>query len=431
MAKLSDLSLEELYSKKITPAVERTILIKDVFSTKSDNWCEKACRLSCKNPPAQEMFNSSEVDVLVIQDYNAFDEVRFGKKGSVIEKKHREILQHMFARTLVEKLPDGGFKKLRVGITTMLKCQLTTSDLKKGKPPTDTVLSKCSPYLLAEIEARKPKVIVSMSKVVTNILGIKKSNSRNCGDVYSYKGIPVVLTLHPRVLVMLRQNASGAMWGPDFYSIIERDLVKAAWLFNGGLQVPDVDATLAKAAKEQVHVLRDISSVEAAIYTLTNKGIEGFVLSFDIETSSIDPFSETAKVLCVQFGVRNEESGLIDAYVFPLYHRNNVWVDPAVVTELLRPLLEDDQIKKVGHNVKFDILYTDVVLGIKVRGVVFDTMLITHAINSGIQGMYGLKRAICYWIPDLGFQGYEDRLPALTKTKKVVETEIIEGEEYE
>ena len=110
MAKISEMSLTELYERKITSSVEREILLKEGFLTKSDRWCEKVCKLACKNPP-NPIFFTEQVDVLVIQDFSAFDEPRFRKRGADIERKHREIISHIAQKTLGEALEaviDGG-----------------------------------------------------------------------------------------------------------------------------------------------------------------------------------------------------------------------------------------------------------------------------------------------------------------------------------
>lgn len=430
MAKLKDMSLLELYDRKVTGSVEKVILEKDDFSKRSDSWCEKVCKLKCKNPPRGDMFNKAHFDVMIIQDINAFDDVKFRKKGYVIEKKHKEIISHLARSTLGKRDSDGNVTMFSFNVTNLVKCQIQGADINRGKAPTDTVLSKCRPYLLQEIEECKPKLIISLNTSVTKVLGIKKTNYRDCGDIAEYKGIPVVITLHPRILLMLRQNSSGAAWGPDFYSIIERDFIKAAWLLRGGIKIPNLDIAIEKA-KKQIHVACNLTDVEGFCKILTEKGLEGSVESFDTETTGLDPWAEDAKIILMQFGVRNTETGVIDAYVFPMWHRCNIWYDPVKAWEFIKPILLNEDIKKIGHNFKFDMLYTEVTLGIRIRGVLFDTMLLLHAINSGLQGMYGLKRSVSNWLPDLELAGYEDKLPKLTKIKKGADDGIEGSDETE
>lgn len=423
MTKIKDLSLEELYSRKITGVVEKTILEKEDFSKKASLWCEKVCKLKCKNPPVKEMFYTSEVDVLIIQDFNAFDEVKFHKSGAAIELKHKDIIRLIADKTLqntptgvdlYKGKPFGEENPFSYSITNLLKCQVQGADIVKGKAPTDTILNKCRPYLLEEIKQRKPKVIISLNTAVTKALGLAKSNYRDCGDIVSYNGIPVVITLHPRILLMLRQNSTGAAWGPDFYSVIEKDFIKASYILKRSLKVPDLDKAI-EEAKKQIHIARSIKDVEEFCKILFIHGRSGKILSFDTETTGLDPWAPDAKIILMQFGFRNPTTNIIDVYVFPMWHRNNTWYNAGDAWEFIKPILLNRLIAKVGHNIKFDILYVEVTLGIRIVGRVSDTMLLLHAINSGLQGMYGLKRAVGNWLPDSELQGYEDKLPRLTK----------------
>lgn len=428
MASLSTISLSDLYARKITSTVEVEIQKKEDFSKQSPNWCNLVCKLKCKNPPLGEnIFPKREVDILIIQDFKAFDDPKFNKSGARIEAKHLAVIDH-FAKLA---LRDTEGRLLEVGVTNLLKCQIREDDIKKGKAPTDTILQKCKPYLLEEIRQRKPKVIISLSTSVTKGLGMKKkSNYNERGEiVMSDLGVPVVITAHPRILMMLRQNSSGKMWGPDFYSVVLRDFKKAAALVNGTLVIPSLEEALATARK-QIHIARSIEQVIMFKNIIVEKGQAGAIFSFDTETSSLDPYLPTAKLITAQFGYRNEE-GVIEVFVFPLWHRHNVWYEADDAWPHLREVLLDPYIRKIGHNLKFDIIYTYVTTGVRPIGILFDTMLMLHAINSGLQGMYGLKKAVHDWIPELGLGGYEDCLPKITRSKEIEEIndEDEEGED--
>jgi hypothetical protein len=433
MAKLSEISLDDLYARKITSSVEAEILRREDFSTQAPNWCKNVCKLKCKNPPlGNNIYPKNEVDILIIQDYKAFDDPKFNRKGQQIEAKHMSIIEHFANLTLRN---DEG-KKLRYATTSMLKCQLDKTDLKKGKAPTDAVLQKCKPYLLEEIRLRKPKLIISLSTSVTKVLGLKKkSNYNERGEiVVGDAGIPIVITAHPRILLMLRQNSSGKMWGPDFYSVVLRDFQKAADIINGKLEVPNLEAALEKV-KPFIHIARSLEDVKRFTDLIIAEGAKRKVFSFDTETSSLDPYLPTAKLLCAQFGYRDDNKN-VHAFVIPLWHRENKWYDADKAWPMIVPILLSEEIMKIGHNIKFDIIYTAVTTGVRPRGIFFDTMLVLHAINSGLQGMYGLKKAVHDWIPESGLGSYEDKLPKLTKVKKVntdgsIEDEDDENEDFE
>lgn len=420
-SQLSKLTVEELFTRKITASVERELFSKADFSKGCAEWCDKACNLKHKNPPSiTELIPSRSVDVLVIQDYRAFDDIKFKKRGKDIELKLTSIVTTLLKQSLGPNLSFA--------LTTLLKCNIEDTDLRKGAAPSSTTLIKCRPFLWEEIKARKPKVIISLSTPVTKVLTSKLTNYGNRGQIAKVTqgpeeihGIPLVITLHHRILTMLRQNSSGKFWGPDFLSVIQRDFIKARRLAEGVLQVPNLDIAIDNA-KKRITIARSIEDVERLTADLIRRGQGGAVLSYDTETTSLDPYLPTAKLITAQFGFRNEK-GITEAYVFPLWHRENKWYDAEEAWEFIKPILIDDEIKKIGHNIKFDILYTFTTTGTRLRGVFLDTMLLLHAINSGIQGCYGLKLAVWDWLPDTELGGYEDKLPALTKVTEVKEDE--------
>ena len=413
MAKLSELSLEELYSRKITKSVEEIIIQKESFSQISTNWCGKVCKLNCKGPSNSLLNISRSVDVLIIQDHRAYDEPKFKRSGKLVEAKHKEIIKF---------LADKGLgKDISYQVTDLLKCPLTAADIKKNKPPTESVMLKCRPYLLDEIDRLKPKVIISLATPATKALGLKASNYGNRGEIMEYKGIPVVFSLHPRILIMLRQNSAGKFWGPDFFSIILRDFQKARRLIEGGLTVPNLEEALSRA-RQRIIIARDIGRVKDLCAQLLELAKAGKVLSYDTETTGLDPQAPDAKLITAQFGFKDED-GQYKSFVFPLWHKDNIWYDPNEAWEFIKLLLEDPSVKKIGHNMKFDVLYTYFTTGVRLQGVLFDTMLLLHSINSGVQGNYGLKQAVWDWLPETQLGGYEDRLPKLTKGLKEEESE--------
>jgi hypothetical protein len=418
MAKLADLPLEELYSRKITSSVEKIIAVKDSFQTKNENWCNKVCRLKNKNPPQDEVLvPSTPTDVLIIQDYQAFDEPKFFRYGATIEKKHLGIINYLASNAYQELnrvTPQPPKSRPNYQISTLLKCQLKDEDLRKGgKAPTEVILSKCSPYLFKEIELRKPKVILSLSTSVSKLLLPGTTNNGSRGEVLLSKlGVPFIPTLHPRILLMLRQNSSGKFWGPDYQSIIELDFKKAFQLALGLLKVPVLSNGLMRA-REQIHIARSLDDVKAMVAELSSIASKGNIMSVDTETTGLDPYSFSAKLLTIQFGIRIND--VIKVFVFPLWHRNNTWYSAHSAWELISPVIENETFLKTGHNLKFDILYIAATTGVRMKGVEFDTMLLLHSINSGLQGQYGLKQAVHDYLPEFELGGYEDQLPKLTK----------------
>jgi hypothetical protein len=402
--KISALPLNELYTKKITASVEAAIQSKEDFTKISKDYCTNVCRLKCKQPERVQLLKT-EVDILIIQDHLA-PKGKYDRREDQSENVQRSILEFICQK--------AGFAGLTYRVVNLLKCAPTEQDFPKGKAPSIITLSKCKPYLLQEIESAKPKAIISLSTAVTKALGYKKcSNTGNRGEVMNGK---VVITLHPRVLSMIRQNASGAMWGNDYFEIIRRDFVKAANIARGILKVKPLSQGL-EEQRPNITICRSLEDVRQMIDLIINLP-EGYLVSCDTETNGLDPMAEGAKLLCIQFGWRDPKTDVYKAGVIPLWHRLNDYYNPKIAWKLVVPLLVSENILKVGHNFKFDYLFIYHTTGVRVQGFELDTMLMAHALDSGIQGCLSLKTLIWDLAIDLGIGGYEDLLPKLTKAKK-------------
>lgn len=104
---------------------------------------------------------------------------------------------------------------------------------------------------------------------------------------------------------------------------------------------------------------------------------EADVFAFDTETTSLDYME--AKVVGVSFSIKSGTG------VYVPFGHDYLGV-PEQLTEqqvlgALKPLLEDETVKKVGQNLKYD---THVLInhGIQLRGIAFDTMLESYVLNS-------------------------------------------------
>jgi DNA polymerase-1 len=100
--------------------------------------------------------------------------------------------------------------------------------------------------------------------------------------------------------------------------------------------------------------------------------------SFDTETTSENPF--TAELVGMSFSFKEEE-----AYYIPVVSPDKKDVlSINEITKIIKPLLEDSDIKKYGQNIKYDI-HVLRKYGININGVDFDTMVASYIINPGLQ----------------------------------------------
>lgn len=418
MAKLSTLSLDELYAKeKKSKAAEIAIISKENFDKINPRYCEGVCKLKCKSYKSLSLLNS-EVDILIIQDHRA-PAGKFDRTEGQQERIQQGVLDFV--------CKEAGFSGLKYQLVNLSKCAPNDRDYPNGKSPTQTVLSKCFPYLQTEIARAKPKVILSLGTAVTKAIGLKKhSNTGNRGEIAISEHGPVVITLHPKITTFIRQNARGSagMWGPDYLSVLIRDFAKAARLARGEVEYTKttLEESVKRLAADRIHIAKSMEDV-VKLTDLMRSLPTTTIKSFDTETTGVDPLAPDLKLLTIQFGWRDPETKQLIAVVFPLWHRANNYYDPDKAWDLIVPFLEDDT-PKVGHNAKFDILVIYWTKGVRVRNVVFDTLLMLHSIYSGIQGTYSLKMAAWDYLLEMGFAGYENDLGDLKKLQKQFDKEV-------
>lgn len=417
--KLINTSLEDLYAQvavagKVTPSFRTAIIAKEDFSQIQKTYCSLVCGLCSEaRRPLQARLQSQGYDVVVVQDHNALPD-RF-KSSEQVEQITRDIVGFLATKY---------FQGLTYTVLNSMKCVPTEKDM-RGAAVTITKIKPCSAYLHAELRRIKPKVIISLATNTNKILGLNLSSATSRGEFHNTEFGPTVVTLHPKVLTMIRQNASGKAWGADYLEAIDRDFEKAARIARGDLKIVSLEDALIKAS-ENIFICRSVDQVKASMALLMSFPMDKIV-SFDLETTSLDAWAANAKILTAQFGYTDLTTGVIKAIVIPLWHRDNTWFDadeawPFIAEFLLRPS------PKVGHNIKFDIIYTYVTQGVRVANAAFDTLLLLHAINSGLKGNYSLKKAVWDFLPETGLGGYEDKLPKLTKGIDDEESEEVESE---
>ncbi|MGS0682024.1 DNA polymerase I [Shewanella sp. 125m-7] len=133
----------------------------------------------------------------------------------------------------------------------------------------------------------------------------------------------------------------------------------------------------APAAKLDIDVEYDTILTLEQLDSWIKKLTSAELIAIDTETTSLNYMQ--AKLVGISFAV---EAG--KAAYLPIAHDYidaPEQLDKALVFEKLQPLLEDESVKKVGQNLKYDIsIFANA--GITLRGVQFDTMLESYVFNS-------------------------------------------------
>jgi len=110
--------------------------------------------------------------------------------------------------------------------------------------------------------------------------------------------------------------------------------------------------------------------LDKLVDTLNKKSI----ISVDTETSSLNPLE--AELIGVSFSYAPNK-----AYYIPVGHKNIKALNKQSVLKKIKPLLEDPSIKKIGQNIKYDLIV------LKKNGIeinpIEDTMLLSYVLDAG------------------------------------------------
>ena len=138
-------------------------------------------------------------------------------------------------------------------------------------------------------------------------------------------------------------------------------------------------------------------------------------VAWDTETTSLEPRDAELVGIGCCWGT-NEENV---AYI-PTKHQTGKNLDKELVLNELREILESEKYPKVFQNAKFDrsIFRCQ---GIKLAGVVFDTMLASYVLEP--EGVHNLGNLAYKYLPDLGISSpsYKDLVP---KNKTIADLDI-------
>ena len=295
----------------------------------------------------------------------------------------RDILLHKYMEML-GATPEDYY------VTYMAKCHTDTS-------AKTSVYHPCiKEYLREELAIVQPNVIVTLGELAMNVLtgsgGITKMHGEMLTSTFLVDGVETDFTTIPTFSI-------GHTAYNDF--ILEQfvnDLQKA-YISSMGI-VADVKKTITLAC----------DSIEL-VDTVISYIHETEVCCFDFETTEIDKttgiygdpnFKPTVLSLSFQAG---------SAYVIPLFHFETPFSPQeikAILLKLSKEVFCNPAIKKIAHNAKFDMHVWNLLGLPKMRGKIYDTMLMHHLLNENMQ--HGLKVLVAEAFPD--FKGYEDDVKA-------------------
>jgi DNA polymerase-1 len=148
-----------------------------------------------------------------------------------------------------------------------------------------------------------------------------------------------------------------------------------AFLFGESAAAQPGPEPSAPAAAKQERNYRRIDSAVGLDEFLRRLG-EREVFAIDTETTSLQPVS------CELVGISFSWAAGEGDYLVLAAPDGQPKLDRAQALEKLRPILEDEQVRKVGQNLKYDIQVFRTA-GVELRGVFFDTMIASYLLAPG------------------------------------------------
>ena len=136
----------------------------------------------------------------------------------------------------------------------------------------------------------------------------------------------------------------------------------------------DAPETFTKKEEKNYQTILDLKALNEMVDELKNAKY----VSIDLETTSVNPMLAEIVGISVSY---NKNSAFYIPILYPEKKKNNFGDnDLEVALSIMKVFLEDQEIKKVGQNIKYDalILFRH---GVKVSNIFLDTMIAAHILN--------------------------------------------------
>uniref|UniRef100_A0A6M3IUM1 Putative DNA polymerase n=1 Tax=viral metagenome TaxID=1070528 RepID=A0A6M3IUM1_9ZZZZ len=237
-----------------------------------------------------------------------------------------------------------------------------------NRPPTPKEIAACIHYT-EEDRDRMPnlRLMIAVGNIALRALTGKQGITKVSGEEWGYQALDKQLKLMPLM------HPSYVLQSQDkelerFYEHVAR----IPMIVKGTLSGEDDFGTYT--------VVDTPDKFVELIAFLQNSRI----FAYDIETTGLNPRDPDSQVRTIQVSW-----DLRTAWILPL--ETIPWTDEQRDTILveLKAIFENKKIGKIGQNIKFDNLWMKTILGIDVRGTIWDTKIVEYLLYG--KGSTGLK----------------------------------------
>ncbi len=320
-----------------------------LFNSTIDTSC-LGCGLNTKvKSPQMKPYGNFKKGILNIGEAPGEQEDAIGKP---FQGRAGQALQQAYATVGIDLFEDC----LNINA---VNCR-TMDNEGNNRTPTDKEIAYCRNRVLSCIKMHKPKIIVLLgNSAVQSVIGGRWK--KNLGTITKWRGwtIPdrefkawICPTLHPSYII--RQGDT-----PEVTTIWKQDLKRIANL------------TLAKFPmfEDESKCVKIVSKIE--MVNVLNKLMDSDKVFIDIETTGIKPYNKDQhRIVCIS--ICNAEDNV---YVLPA-------PDMDEEIQALKQLLENPNIGKMAHNMKYEDTWLNIMYGIKVNPWVWDSMLASHILDN-------------------------------------------------
>lgn len=342
------------------------------LATIQNKECE-ACKF-CSSPNVCQINADFDVDNDVLMVVGDFPSKRDSDNDTIFQSGKESFFWEI-ALSCIE-----GARRFQFYPTYAVKCRTVAGDT-----PTKAEIEACKHYLREEIKLLKPKAILLLGAIPMLSLGIKGAITKERGavqeiDIDGFK-TKAIATYAPMYVV----NNRGV------FDNFARDINKAYTIATG---------TEEEVEETKVVYVDTIEGVQQVIdYCLQTKEV-----CVDFETTEIEElgtfapgFKATLMSLSFQHG---------SSYAIPLEHFESPFTKQEVLQILgmvSRELFQNPNIRKINHNIKYE-MHVMAHYGYPIwRGRIDDTMLMHHLLDS--EASHKLKEILPTYYPSR--EGYQ------------------------
>lgn len=192
---------------------------------------------------------------------------------------------------------------------------------------------------------------------------------------------------------------------PDLWSTVLHDLEKATLLSSRGFKKPILNDLVTEYKYPTTY--KEVCEILDPLINQPKK-----VVSFDIETTGLDPRASDASVTVVSLAWGAGKAAAIYTHGIDRANTLDPTLKPTIVDKIVEFL--QSSTKKIAHNAQFDIGYIQEAWGVTVANLYTDTMLFHYLLDENraggeersLKGEFTLKKLVWDFLPEYG--GYEE-----------------------